>query len=173
MERINKILAGAGKVALIIGGFYLLLCLYDCTRDVPKPIYKKGPEKVVKQTHAERIDTVLVHDTLLVKSKPKTVVKWLKDTIDITDSIRHCDYVTVQTDTITKEGVKLAILDTIRNNAVIGRQTQLISANRIITNTIHDSVFSLRVDTVIITKQRKGWLCAACFGAGVVVGSVF
>lgn len=172
-NKLNKIVAELAKIALIIGAVFALLWLYDCTKTTPKPIYKEGSEKVVKQTHTERRDTVLVHDTLVVRSKPKTVVKWIKPTIDITDSIRHCDYVTVQTDTITKEGVKLAILDTIRNNAIVGRQTQLISANRIITNTIHDSIFSLRVDTVIITKQRKGWLCAACFGAGFVVGAAF
>lgn len=166
--RINKILAELGKVVVIVVGFYLLLCLYDCTRTKPKPI--KGKEKVVKQTHAEHRDTILVHDTLIVRSKPKTVVKWIKDTIDITDSIRYCDSVTVQTDTITKEGIKLAILDTIRNNAVIGRQTQIISANQVITNTIRDSIFTLIVDTVYI-KPKRGLPCVACFGAGFVIGT--
>ena len=169
-NKLNKIVAELAKIALIIGAVFALLWLYDCTKTTPKPIYKEGSEKVVKQTHTERRDTVLVHDTLVVRSKPKTVVKWIQPSIT---NIRYCDSITVQTDTLTKEGVKLAILDTIRNNAVISRQTQLISINRIITNTIHDSVFSLRVDTVIITKQRKGWLCAACFGAGFVVGAAF
>lgn len=171
-NKLNKIVAELAKIALIIGAVFALLWLYDCTKTTPKPIYKEGTEKVVKQTRTERRDTILVHDTLVVRSKPKTVVKWIQPSIGITD-IRYCDSITVQTDTITKEGVKLAILDTIKNNSIIGRQTQLISANRIITNTIHDSVFSLRVDTVIITKQRKGWLCAACFGAGFVVGAAF
>lgn len=171
-NKLNKIVAELAKIALIIGAVFALLWLYDCTKTTPKPIYKEGTEKVVKQTRTERRDTILVHDTLVVRSKPKTVVKWIQSSIGITD-IRYCDSITVQTDTITKEGVKLAILDTIKNNSIIGRQTQLISANRIITNTIHDSVFSLRVDTVIITKQRKGWLCAACFGAGFVVGAAF
>lgn len=170
-NKLNKIVAELAKIALIIGAVFALLWLYDCTKTTPKPIYKEGTEKVVKQTHTERTDTILVRDTLVVRSKPKTVIKWLEPALKSTE-VRYCDSITVQTDTITKEGIKLAILDTIKNNAVIGRQTQLISSNRIITNTIHDSVFSLRVDT-IITKQRKGWLCAACFGAGVVVGIAF
>jgi hypothetical protein len=165
----NKIFAEISKIVLIIGAVFALLWLYDCTKTTTRPIYKQGSEKVVKQTRTERRDTILVHDTLLVRSKPKTVVKWIKPTIGITD-IRYCDSITVQTDTITKEGVKLAILDTIKNNSIVGRRTQLISANRIIVNTIHDSIFSLRVDTVIIAKQR-GWLCATCFGAGFVLGS--
>jgi len=164
----NKIFAEISKIAFIIGAAFALFWLYDCTKTT-KPIYKKGTEKVVKQTRTEGRDTIviLIHDT--VRSKPKTVVKWINPTISITD-IRYCDSITVQTDTITKEGVKLAILDTIKNNSIVGRQTQLISSNQIITNTIHDSIFSLRVDTVIISKQR-GWLCATCFGAGFVLGS--
>lgn len=165
----NKIFAEISKIVLIIGAAFALFWLYDCTKTTPNSTYKKGSEKVVKQTHFERKDTLLIHDTLVVRSKPKTVVKWIKPTIGITD-IRYCDSITVQTDTITKEGVKLAILDTIKNNSIIGRQTQLISANRIITNTIHDSIFTLRVDTVIIAKQRR-WLCATCFGVGFVLGS--
>lgn len=164
----NKIFAEISKIVLIIGVAFALFWLYDCTKTTPKPIYKKGTENVVKQTHFERKDTVFIHDTLVVRSKPKTVVKWKFNSPEFEGN--YCDSITVQTDTITKEGVKLAILDTIRNNSIIGRETQLISANRIITNTIHDSIFTLRVDTVIIAKQR-GWLCATCFGAGFVLGS--
>ena len=170
--RINKILSEVGKVVIIVVGFYLLLCLYDCTRTKPKP---EGKENVVKQTHREKADTVFIPYEVKVHSKPKTIIKWcnipqsiINDTLS---KISYCDSTTIQTDTITKEGVKLAILDTIRNNSVVGRQTQIISANQIITNTITDSIFTLRVDTVYIQKKR-GVLCAVCFGAGFVIGSL-
>lgn len=158
--RINKILAEVGKVILIVAGFYGLLCLYDCTRTKPKPII--GKEKVVKQTQTIKKDTVLVRDTLLVYSKPKTIIKF--------ETFNYCDSTTIQTDTITKQGVKVAILDTIRNNSIVGRQTRIISANQIITNTIRDSIFTLRVDTVYI-KPKRFLLCTACFGAGFVIGT--
>jgi hypothetical protein len=165
--KINKILAEVGKVVVIVAGFYLLLCLYDCTRTKQKPI--KGKEKVVKQTHTQKADTVLVHDTLLVYSKPKTIIKWKYKPIEF-ERFNYCDSTTIQTDTITKEGVKVAILDTIRNNSVVGRQTQIISANQIITNTSIDSIFTVRVDTIYVRKNN-GMLCATCFGAGFVLGS--
>lgn len=171
--RIKKILAEVGKVVVIIVGFYLLLCLYDCTRTKPKPI--KGKENVVKQTHKEKADTVFIPYEVKVHSKPKTIIKWrnipqsiINDTLS---KIRYCDSTTIQTDTITKEGIKVAIIDTIRNNSIAGRETQIISSNQIITNTITDSIFTLRVDTIYIQKKR-GVLCVACFGAGFIIGSL-
>ncbi len=148
----NKILAEVGNVVVIVVCFYLLLCLYDCTRTKPKPII--GKEKVVKQTKTITKDTVLVRDTILVYSNPKTIIKWKSKPIEF-ESVNYCDSTTIQTDTITKGGVKVAILDTIRNNSVIGRQTQIISANKVITNTIRDSIFTIRIDT-IYKKQKFG-----------------
>lgn len=168
-EKIKKalLIIGHGLLEMIAIVFcvWALFCVYDCSRT--KPII--GKEKVVKQTQTIKKDTVMVRDTVLVYSNPKTVIKWKSKPIEF-ETFNYCDSTFIQTDTITNQGVKVAILDTIRNNSVIGRQTQIISANQIITNTIRDSIFTLRFDTVYI-KPKRGLLCAACFGAGFVIGT--
>ncbi len=170
-EKIKKalLIIGHGLLEMIAIVFcvWALFCVYDCSRT--KPII--GKEKVVKQTQTIKKDTVLVRDTVMVYSKPKTIIKWKSNSPEFDGiKINYCDSTNIQTDTITKQGVKVAILDTIRNNSVVGRQTQIISANQVITNTIRDSIFTLRVDTVYI-KPKRFLLCAACFGAGFVIGT--
>jgi hypothetical protein len=151
------------KMIVIVWSVYALLCLYDCTKTT-----KKKVQNVIKQVHSERIDTVLVHDTLTLASKPKTLIKWRI----LEASRKSCDSANVQTDTITVQGVKLAIVDTLISNSNSGRAINLILSKPIITHTIHDSVFLLRTDTLYIAKKQKlGLVCVTCFGAGVVLRS--
>ena len=163
-ETLHMFAANVGKMALIVGSAYALFCLYDCT----KTTKKKGVENIVKQTHTERIDTVMIHDTLRINSKPKTIVKWRI----LQENNKSCDSANVQSDTITVDGAKIAILDTLINNSNVGRAVSLVISKPTITHTIHDSIFSLRIDTVYIAKkQRLGLVCITCFGAGVVLRS--
>ena len=166
----KKIIAEFLKIALIVGTTFALFWLYDCTRHQPTPV--QGKEEVVRKTHTERIDTVVIHDTVQVRTKPKTVVKWVLP--ELSNSFRYnpCDSVNVQTDTVTLDGAKIAITDTIISNSINARSILLVTSKPEITRTIHDSIFSLRVDTVIIKQRKTFRLCAACFGAGVLVGSV-
>ena len=149
-------------IALIVGATFTLFWLYDCTRHRPTPV--QGKEEVVHQTRTERIDTVMIHDTIHVRTKPKTIVKWL----NTNSKPVLCDSVNVQTDTVTLDGAKIAITDTIISNSINARSLLLLTSKPEITRIIHDSIFSLRVDTVIIKQRKTFRLCAACFGAGVL-----
>jgi hypothetical protein len=167
-------------LAIIFSVVALFLLLYQgCERKENVTVTKKqGKETVIETKRTIEVDSIKILKEIIANTKPVIINRWLKprakhDTTERQPSYVYspCDSVYSTLDTGTKEGVKYTIIDTISDNKVKGRSIKFNVPQLTINTKITDSVKSLRVDTVFITKKQKFGTNAKWFLRGFVAGN--